>query len=382
MSASASHSKRIALGTRKGILIFEPGNGDWSVGHESFRGSHVSMVHLDRRSGNLFACLDDGHFGNKLFRWSDFLAAGNWREATQAEAWHELTAPQYPATAKLKNGNDAVLCYQWAFANGAANQPGRLYVGTEPGGLFYSDNHGDEWHFVESLWNHPSRLDDKTPWMGGGRDEAGIHSICVDPRDANRLILGISVAGVFVTDDGMKTWRPCNSGLRADFYPDPYPEVGHDPHLVVQCRSQPDGLWQQNHCGIFRSVDGAKSWRLVSQDGGPAHFGFAVAVDPDQADVAWVVPAESDQVRVACHRRLVVCRTDDGGQTWSEFDQGLPQHNCYDFAFRHCLVLSGEDLIFGTACGSLYHSRDRGESWDTIANHLPPIYCVHVIDTE
>ncbi len=137
--------------------------------------------------------------------------------------------------------------------------------------------------------------------------------------------------------------------------------------------------WRQSPNGGNR---GAKSWRLVSQDGGPAHFGFAVAVDPDQADVAWVVPAESDQVRVACHRRLVVCRTDDGGQTWSEFDQGLPQHNCYDFAFRHCLVLSGEDLIFGTACGSLYHSRDRGESWDTIANHLPPIYCVHVIDTE
>ncbi len=373
---------RIGLGTRKGILILDVNDGGCDINHESFRGSHVSMVHLDRRSGNLYACLDDGHFGNKFFRWSNFLADKNSRSAMQNDVWQEVTAPQYPEASKLPDGSDAVLKYQWAFANGSDTQPGRILVGTEPGGLFFSDNHGDDWQFVQSLWDHPSRVDEKMPWMGGGRDHAGIHSICIDPRDDNRVMVGISVAGVFRSDDNMQSWRPANKGLRADFLPDPYPEVGHDPHLLVQCQNHPDVLWQQNHCGVFCSNDCAESWDCVSEENGPVNFGFAVAVDPNDGDVAWVVPAESDQVRVACDKRLVVSRTEDGGKSWTAFGEGLPQQNCYDFAFRHCLVQQGDCLVFGTAGGGVYYSTNRGESWRTLADHLPPIYCVHTIEAD
>jgi hypothetical protein len=369
---------RIALGTRKGIMILEK-RDSWSIGHYGFRGSHVSMVHCDRRSGHLYACLDDGHFGNKLFRWDRFWHDARWSDATREGVWKELPAAAYPAGSKLPNGEDAVLTYQWAFAHGLDDQPGRIYLGTEPGGLFVSDDDGDHWCLVQSLWDHPDRCDKNIPWMGGGRDHAAIHSICVDPRDSGHVRVGISVAGVYGSTDHLQTWQALNRGLRADYLPNPESPLGHDPHLLVQCLHQPDILWQQNHCGIFRSVDCGQSWQCVSEAEGIARFGFCIAVDPHNGDNAWVVPAESDQVRIACHQQLAVSRTEDGGRTWLHFRNGLPREDCFDFAFRHALVQTGDWLVFGTAGGSLYESRDRGESWTAVFHHLPPVYCVHVI---
>lgn len=358
-------SNRIALGTRKGLLILEQRADGWSIVQEEFLGIPTSFAMRDTRSGNLFACLDHGHWGNKFHRSSD-----------DGKTWTELATPKYPAGAQIRDGVDAVLRYQWCMAAGGEDQPGRIYMGTEPGGLFVSDNDGDEWQIVESLWNHPSR---KENWFGGGRDEAGIHSIIVDPRDSNRILIGISVAGVFESTDGGGSWQPKNKGLRADFLPNPDAEVGHDPHLLVQCRQQADVLWQQNHCGIFRSADGGENWHELTHTDGPAGFGFTVAVDPNNADIAWVIPATSDQVRIAVDKKLCVCRTDDGGKTWQTFRNGLPQQDCYDFAFRHALDLSGDLLAFGTVGGSLYISTDRGESWQSIAGHLPVVYSLKFI---
>ena len=367
---------RVALGTRKGLLLLERNGSNWSVVHEAFSGSHVSIAFLDRRSGHLFACLDDGHFGNKLFRWSCFANQADWKTASQKEVWNEIAVPKYPEGSLLPNGNDAVLKYQWGMATGSEQQPGRIYMATEPGGLFVTDDHGESWEINLPLWNHPSRTNEAMPWFGGGRDEAGIHSVCVDPRNDSHIRVGISCAGVFLTEDGGETWRPTNKGLKAEFLPDPAAEVGHDPHLLVQCFSQPDTLWQQNHCGVFKSYDAGCSWDAVSDPKQEPHFGFTVAVDPEDGNTAWVIPAESDQVRCAVNRKLSVCRTTDGGQNWQRFANGLPQDDCFDFAFRHGLVYDDDTLVFGTACGSLYFSGDRGENWDAAKQHLPPIYCV------
>jgi photosystem II stability/assembly factor-like uncharacterized protein len=367
--------QQIAIGTRKGLLTYQESNGQWNIASESHLGARVSYAIRDTRSGLLFACLDHGHWGAKLQRSRD-----------DGKTWEEIPAPKYPEGAELKDDKPAVLRYQWCLEPGAATQPGRLYMGTEPGGLFVSDNDGDSFELVESLWNHDSR---KELWVGGGLDEPGIHSILVDPRDPQRISVGVSVAGVFLTTDGGQTWHPRNTGLKADFMPNPDVEIGHDPHLVVQCADHPDVLWQQNHCGIFRSTDGAETWTRVSEPGasteddasafGTAHFGFAIAVDPHDGETAWVIPAVSDEVRVAIDRKLCVCRTTDGGRSWVAFHEGLPQSDCYDFAFRHSLDLSGDRLVFGTACGSLYLSNDRGETWRVLANHLPPIYSVRFV---
>ena len=314
-------------------------------------------------------------FGTKLHRWTGFSVA-DVTSADPKEVWQEIPAPQYPSGAKLSDGSDAVLKYPWAMAAGSDRQPGRIYFGSEPGGLFISDDDGQSFRLCEGLWNHRSRLDEKMPWMGGGLDHPAIHSIVVDPRDEDCIRVGISVAGVFQTQDGGEHWQPANQGLKAEFLPDPDVEVGHDPHIVVQCDGQPDVIWQQNHCGIFKTEDGCAHWEKVSQVDGPADFGFVIAVNPDDAQTAWVIPAESDMVRAAVDRALCVCRTTDGGQSWQAFRQGLPQSDCYDFVFRHCLKQVGDSLVFGTAGGRLYASDDRGETWRTLADQLPPIYCV------
>lgn len=369
--------ERIALATRKGLLVLQREPTKWNLIHESFPGVHVSYVFIDRRSGHLYAAIADGHFGVKWNRWSGFSDCNDIAAADPADVWQEFPAPRFPEDCKLIDGRDAVLNYIWAVAAGSESQPGRIYVGTEPGGLFVSDDHGESFKLVRGLWDHPSRTDPDMPWMGGGMDNPGIHSICVDPRDDRVIRVGVSVAGVFETVDGGASWAPRNRGLRADFLPDPHVEVGHDPHLLVQSAGDPDKLWQQNHCGIFRSSDRGNSWCDVSEaKPGPANFGFAVGVDHQDGDVAWVIPAESDMVRAAVDRKLCVCRTDDGGQTWKKFSSGLPQTNCYDFAFRHGLIVEGDELVFGTACGSVYWSQDRGESWECLGNHFPPIYCV------
>ena len=369
------NSKHLLLGTRKGLLVLEEQGGAWDVVCEAFPGLHVSIAAIDPRSGHLYALIDSGHFGIKLHRWSGFLRDGKPQFSDDLEhAFEELEAPKYPADAKLADGRDAVLLYQWAFATGDDSQPGRIYIGTEPGGLFISDDDGQSSQLVDSLWNHPSRTNNQPGWMGGGRDEAGIHSILVDPRDPQQILIGISVAGVFGSDDGGATWNVKNKGLIADFLPDPESELGHDPHLVVRCQNQPDKLWQQNHCGIFRSTDNADSWTRVSDSQGAAHFGFAIEVDPQDGETAWVIPAESDMVRAAVNRQLCVARTSDGGQTWEYFNHGLPTKSCYDFAFRHALKLQGDRLAFGTAGGSVYVSDDRGETWSTVGHHFPPVY--------
>lgn len=356
----------LLLGTRKGLVAYRFKNGTWLAENISFEGIPVSIAFADERTGTWWACLDHGHWGVKLHRSSD-----------RGKTWEELTAPAFPEGKEVKDGVPATTRYLWAMAHGGKKFPSRLWIGTDPGGLFISEDGGMSFQLVESLWNHPTR---KEGWFGGGRDQPGIHSIVVDPRNENHVHVGISCAGVFETNDAGKTWSIRNKGMRAEFLPDPNAETGYDPHIVVSAPSNPDVLWQQNHCGIFRSADGAKNWTEIGQSGGPAHFGFAITVADDNADQAWVAPANSDVTRTAIKGSLCICRTDDGGKTWKEQRKGLPQENCFDIVYRHSLVSSGEAVAFGTTTGNLFFSPDRGESWQVVNNYLPMLYSVQFAD--
>lgn len=352
----------LLVGTRKGLVAYERSGDDWRITRRAFPGQPVSYAMHDPRSNTLWACLDHGHWGQKLHRSRDW-----------GETWQEIAAPKYPEGAQIKEGTPAALRYLWCMAGGGDDRPERIYIGTEPGGLFRSDDGGDTFEIVTSLWDHPSRM---TQWFGGGRDHPGIHSVVVDPRDSSHVFVGISCAGVFETTDDGASWAPANKGLTADFLPDPNVEVGHDPHLLVAAPTDPDKLWQQNHMGIFRSVDGSKSWQACSREGETAHFGFAIAVDETNSETAWVVPATSDGERMSVAGALCVCRTDDGGASWTTLTAGLPQHDSYDIVFRHGLDVSGNTLAFGSTTGNLFISGDRGDSWTTLSNYLAPIYSV------
>ena len=355
-----THNK-LLVGTRKGLLIFGQNGGDWSIESTHFEGVHVNYAVHDPRSDMLWACLDHGHWGCKLHRSRDL-----------GESWEEVEAPKYPVGDMIPPDfrTPAATSYIWLLQPGGLDEPNRLYVGTEPGGLFVSDDGGDSFHLIETLWRHPTNKH----WFGAGRDHPGCCSIVIDPRDSRHIIAGISVGGVYVSEDGGETWEARNRGLYADYLPDPHHEFGHDPHIIVASPSNPDVLWQQNHCGIFRSVNGGRQWDNISEADGPAYFGFALCVDAEDENVAWVAPAVSAEFRVPVDRAIRICRTDDGGKSWKDLREGLPQDNAYDLIFRQAMDVRGDTLVFGTTAGNLYVSDDRGEQWRCLLNNLAVVY--------
>ena len=258
---------KLLVGTRKGLLIMSRAGGEWTVESTHFEAIPVPYALHDPRTDTLWVSLDHGHWGGKLHRSRDLGAT-----------WEEVEAPKYPEgdTVPPDFSVPAKTNYIWLIEPGGADEPNRLYLGTDPGGLFVSDDGGDSFQLMETLWRHPTN----THWFGAGRDHPGTVAIVVDPRDSRRLTVGISVGGVYASADGGETWEARNRGLYADYLPDPHHDYGHDPHIILASPSNPDVLWQQNHCGMYRSIDGGRQWRDISdKSGGPAGFGFALALD-------------------------------------------------------------------------------------------------------
>lgn len=355
---------RIRVATRKGLFTLTQERGRWNIAAPAFLGDAVSMMLDDPRDGTLFAALNLGHFGVKLRRSRD-----------DGATWEELEGPAYPPQPEGAEGSPWKLVQIWALETGTKEQPGVLWAGTIPGGLFRSDDHGTTWRLVRSLWDRPERLQ----WLGGGYDHPGIHSIVVDPRNGKRVTVGISCGGVWQTEDGGETWRNIAQGMRAGFMPPDQqgdPNI-QDPHRVVASPAQPDTLWTQHHSGIFHRASGKAEWTEITT-APVSSFGFAVAVHPADPNTAWFVPAQSDAKRVPVDARLAVCRTRDGGRKFETLSAGLPQTACYDLVYRHGLDVdaSGRWLAMGSTSGSLWVSSDHGDSWGCAAANLPPIYAV------
>jgi hypothetical protein len=225
------------------------------------------------------------------------------------------------------------------------------------------------------LWDDPLR----ERWSGGGAEYPGIHSICVNPRDPDDVVIGVSTGGAWTTRDGGRSWRIGGKGMRAEYMPpkQQFEPNAQDAHLVVQCTATPASLWVQHHNGIFRSTDRAASWSEIAHVH-PSAFGFAVAVHPLEPDTAWFVPAVKDEKRYPANGRVVVNRTRDGGRTFEILTHGLPQEHAYDLVYRHALDVddTGEVLAFGSTTRSLWLSEDGGDAWQMVSSHLPPIHSV------
>ncbi len=366
-------SDRCYVATRKGLFTVDRGASKWSINRATFVGDNVTLAIEDRRSGNVFAALNHGHFGIKVHRSTD-----------HCETWTEISAPTYPPMPEgyvpkpnpfTGKAPDWSLKLIWGLASGGADQPGLIWAGTMPGGLFKSENNGDTWELNRPLWDHPKRED----WGPNGAEYPGIHSICVDPRNSRHVRVGVSTGGVWITKDQGQSWSPTGQGMRAEYYP---PEQQFDPnvqdvHCLVQCAASPDDFWVQHHNGIFKSSDNAETWSEI-KDVKPSVFGFAVAVHPKDPKTAWFVPSTKDEKRCPTDGRVVVNRTRDGGKTVETLKRGLPQEYAYDLVYRHGLDVdeTGNTLAFGSTTGSLWISNDAGDSWQTVSSNLPPIYSV------
>ena len=365
-------SSRFHVATRKGLFTLDRSVSGWSITRTNFLGDNCTLLMHDPRSGNLLATLNHGHFGVKMHRSRD--GGATWAE-TPAPTYPEKPADYVPKVPLEGRTADWSLKLVWALAPGGSNEPGVVWCGTLPGGLFRSGDGGDSWELNRSLWDDPRREN----WFGGGADHPGIHSICVDPRNPRHVSIGVSTGGVWLTKDGGEAWELCGKGMRAEYMP---PEQQFEPnaqdvHMLAQCLTAPEVLWVQHHNGIFRSTDGAGSWTEISGVK-PSTFGFPVVVHPYDPDTAWFVPAVKDEKRYPAEARVVVNRTKDGGKTFETLTRGLPQEHAYDLVYRHALDIdeTGERLAFGSTTGSLWVSEDGGDSWQTLSAHLPPVYAV------
>ena len=361
----------VLVGTRKGLFVVRGAGAGWKIEAHHFAGEPVTQVLADPRDGAWYAALRMGHFGIKL------------RKSTDGGAnWAEIAAPAFPAKPTEGPWADDSTPWSvdmiWELAAGGASEPGTLWAGCIPAGLFKSEDSGASWQLNTPLWEQPGRRQ----WFGGGFDLAGVHSVLVDPRDARHVTIGVSCGGVWQSHDAGGSWELTARGMTANYLPAESADDANvqDPHLMVQCAANPDCLWVQHHCGIYRSIDGARSWQAIAAPQ-PSGFGFAVATDPRNAQRAWFAPAVADSLRIPVDGKMVVTRTDDGGKSFTAFGAGLPQEHACHLVYRHGLDVAadGDTLAMASTTGALWTSADAGESWVAVSRDLPPVAAVRFV---
>lgn len=350
----------ILVGTKKGTFIFE-GDADrrsWQLNGPFCETWPINHVVGAPDKGVIYAGGGNEWFGPAVWKSTDF--GKSWTHSSEGLTY--------------KEGEEAVKSV-WSLSE----HNGILYAGVEPAGLFRSDDQGESWEHIEGLREHSSRPD----WQPGGGGLI-LHSILHHPDDENRKWIAISTAGVFYTEDGGKTWEARNKGTRCDFLPEEqrYPEYGQCVHSIAMAAGMPDRLYQQNHCGMYRTDDGGKSWTSI-EEGLPSSFGFPSAAHPSDPETLFLIPLNGDIYgRYVPDGKAAVWRTKDAGKSWTALRNGLPQENVFFGVLRQAMATDSLDstgVYFGTGTGSLYVSADEGESWNRIAEHLPVISSVEVM---
>lgn len=364
----------LLVATRKGAWLYhgDPARRTWRVDGPHFLGHIVHHMVLDPRDGRtLLAAAKTGHLGPTIFRSTDL-----------GRTWAEAERP--PAFAKPSNGLPArSVDHTFWLTPAHGNEPGVWYAGTSPQGLFRSEDGGVTWAPFSTLNDDPQFRE----WFGseqdGTPDGPKLHSIIVDPRDPDHLTIAMSSGGVHETRDRGQTWSPLVDGLEVVGGFDPANLTFHDPHCIRMSPSDPNRLYQQNHCGIYRLDRPSRSWTRIglSMPKAVGDIGLPIAVHPHDADAAWVFPMDGDSVwpRTSPDGTPAVFATRDGGASWIRQASGMPEKQAWWTVKRQALATDWQKSVgvyFGTTSGEVWGSRDEGETWACIAAHLPEIYAV------
>jgi hypothetical protein len=368
----------VLVATRKGawLLHADAARRTWRVDGPHFLGHIVNHVVLDPRDGRtLLAAAKTGHLGPTVFRSTNL-----------GRTWKEAAKP--PAFAKAAEGKAGrVVDHTFWLTPGHASEPNVWYAGTSPQGLFRSEDGGVSWAPFSHINDDPKYIE----WMGtvqdGTPDGPKLHSIIVDPRDPKHLYFGMSGGGVHESTDGGKNFAPLIKGMQVVEGFDAAAVTFHDPHCVRICPTNPDRLYQQNHCGIYRLDRPGDSWTRIgrSMPKKVGDVGFTMTVHPRDADTAWVLPMDGQTVwpRTSPDGKPSVYVTRNGGKTWQRQDAGLPAEQAWWTVKRQAMSADTRDpvgLYFGTTSGEIWASRNEGERWTCIARNLPEVYAVEAAE--
>jgi photosystem II stability/assembly factor-like uncharacterized protein len=363
---------RVLVGTRKGafVLTSDGKRKQWKVDGPHFAGWEIYHVKGSPADPNrLYASQSSGWFGQMIQRSDD--GGATWNPVGNQFAYDGVAG-----THMWYDGTQ----HPWEFKRvwhiePSATDPDVALAGVEDAALFRTTDGGASWHELPGLRNHESG-----PRWQPGAGGMCVHTIIQDPNDSNRIVIAISAAGAFRSEDGGATWKPINRGLTSKHIPDPNAEVGHCVHRIAMHPAHPKRLFMQKHWDIMRSDDSGDSWRKVSGNL-PTDFGFPIDVHAHEPETIYVVPIKSDSEHFPLDGKLQVYRSRTGGNEWEALTNGLPQSDCYVNVLRNAMAVDQLDscgVYFGTTGGQVYCSPDAGDSWAPIVRDLPAVLSVEV----
>jgi photosystem II stability/assembly factor-like uncharacterized protein len=353
----------LLVGTKKGLFVLDgdPSAGTpFAIATRAFPGDVVEFSMRDRRTGRTFASVTSGFYGPRMM-YTDGDPGGEWQQAE---------GPAFP------EDGDTSLERIWMIKAGEAD--GVLYAGVAPAALFTSTDGGASWSLNEPLWKE-HQAGDWQPGAGG----LALHSICPWPGDPLRLAVGVSAAGVWITDDGGATWRTGFAGMVPEYMPEEAREGTNVlcVHNMHRAQLRPERMFMQFHGNVYRSDDEGSTWNEI-REGLPSGFGFPLVIDPADPDSAFVIPLVADRDRVTPEGKTRVYETRDGGATWAARGDGLPDDEAYLTILRQAFGSSGQgpamELYFGATSGDVFGSADAGASWFSVHERLAPVTSVRV----
>jgi photosystem II stability/assembly factor-like uncharacterized protein len=361
---------RLLVGTRKGafVLTSDEKRVKWDIAGPHFAGWEIYHLKGSPADPNRIYCSQSSTwFGQTMLRSND--GGQNWDTVG-----NEFVYDGEVGTHQWYDGTQ----HPWAFARvwhlePSLTDPDTVYAGVEDAAIFKTTDGGQTWKELPGLRTHPSGQN----WMPGAGGLA-VHTILQDPSRPQRLIVAISAAGAFRTDDGGETWKTITKGLSSLYIPDPNAEIGHCVHRIAMNPSKPDLLYMQKHWDVMRSDDAGDNWYEVSGDL-PTDFGFAMGVHSHDPETVYVVPIKSDLEHYTPDGKMRVYRSKSGGNEWEALTKGLPQHDNYVNVLRGAMSVDTLDqcgVYFGTTGGQVYASNDAGDSWTAIVQNLPSVLSV------